>query len=218
MSLFIRLVIAMVALVLITAASVGLLAYRNLEEAILPRALERIETHTRLLAAELESYARSARADVLGFRSAVALEGIVRARLAGGIDPLGGTTEAAWRERMAGRYAAELASKPAYSQFRIIGIDNGGREIVRVDRYGPSGAVRIVPDSELESKRRSRLFHQDDRAACRRCLCVAGRPETGTRPDQDPASSDPARRDADPRPERTTFWDPRDQCRYEADL
>jgi PAS domain S-box-containing protein len=152
MSLFIRLVIAMVALVLITAASVGLLAYRNLEEAILPRALERIETHTRLLAAELESYVRSARADVLGFRSAVALEGIVRARLAGGIDPLGGTTEAAWRERMAGRYAAELAFKPAYSQFRIIGIDNGGREIVRVDRYGPSGAVRIVPDSELETK------------------------------------------------------------------
>ena len=152
MSLFIRLVIAMVALVLITAASVGILAYRNLEEAILPRALERIETHTRLLAAELESYARSARADVLGFRSAVALEGIVRARLAGGSDPLGGTTEAAWRERMAGRYAAELASKPAYSQFRIIGIDNGGREIVRVDRYGPGGAVRIVPDSELEPR------------------------------------------------------------------
>jgi PAS domain S-box-containing protein len=152
MSLFIRLVIAMVALVLLTAASVGVLAYRNLEEAILPRALERIETHTRLLAAELESYARGARADVLGFRSAVALEGIVRARLAGGIDPIGSTTEAAWRERMAGRYVAELASKPAYSQFRIIGIENGGREIVRVDRYGPSGAVRIVPESELESK------------------------------------------------------------------
>lgn len=152
MSLFIRLVIAMVALVLLTAASVGVLAYRNLEEAILPRALERIETHTRLLASELESYVRSARADVLGFRSAVALEGIMRAQLAGGIDPLGGTTEAAWRERMAGRYAAELASKPAYSQFRIIGINNGGREIVRVDRYGPSGAVRIVSDSELEPK------------------------------------------------------------------
>jgi len=152
MSLFIRLVIAMVALVLLTAASVGVLAYRNLEEAILPPALERIETHTQLLAAELESYVRGARADVLGFRSAVALEGIVRAQLAGGIDPLGGTTEAAWRERMAGRYAAELASKPAYSQFRIIGIENGGREIVRVDRYGPSGAVRIVSDSELESK------------------------------------------------------------------
>lgn len=152
MSLFIRLVIAMVALVLLTAASVGVLAYRNLEEAVLPRTLDRIETHTRLLAAELESYVRGARADVLGFRSAVALEGIVRAHLAGGIDPVDGTTEATWRQRMAGRYVAELTSKPAYSQFRIIGIENGSRELLRVDRSGAGGSVRIVPDSELEPK------------------------------------------------------------------
>ncbi len=152
MSLFIRLVIAMVALVLLTAALVGLLAYRNLEEAVLPRTLERIEIHTKLLASEFESPVRGARADVLGFRSAVALEGIVRAHLAGGIDPEGGTTEAAWRQRMARRYAAELASKPAYSQLRIIGIANDGRELVRVDRYGPGGSVRIIPDPELEPK------------------------------------------------------------------
>jgi hypothetical protein len=152
MSLFIRLVIAMVALVLLTAALVGLLAYRNLEESVLPRTLERIEIHTKLLASEFESPVRGARADVLGFRSAVALEGIVRAHLAGGIDPEGGTTEAAWRQRMTRRYAAELASKPAYSQLRIIGIANDGRELVRVDRYGPGGSVRIVPDPELEPK------------------------------------------------------------------
>jgi hypothetical protein len=33
----------------------------------------------------------------------------------------------------------ELGSKPAYSQFRLIGIDDGGRELVRVDRSGPNG-------------------------------------------------------------------------------
>jgi PAS domain S-box-containing protein len=152
LSLFARLVIAMVSLVLLTATLVGLLTYRNLEEAILPRALERVETHTRLLAAELESYARGARADVLGFRSAVALEGIVRAHLAGGTDPVDGTTEATWRERMAMRYVAELKSKPAYSQFRIIGFENGGREIVRVERSPASGEVRVVPESELVAR------------------------------------------------------------------
>ncbi len=152
MSLFIRLVLAMVALVLLTAASVGLLAYRNLEQAILPRTLERIETHTRLLASELESHTRSARADVLGFASAVALEGIVRAHTAGGIDPVDGASEAAWRQRMAGRYSAELASKPDYSQFRIIGAEDNGREILRVDRSGAGGTVRIVPERELQQK------------------------------------------------------------------
>jgi PAS domain S-box-containing protein len=159
-SLSVRLSIAMVALVLLTATAVGLLGYRNLEEAILPRALERVEGHTRLLASELESYARGARSDILGFGSAVALTGIVRARFAGGTDPLDGTSEKTWRDRMAARYAAELASKPAYDQFRVIGAANDGREIVRVDRSGPDRAIRIVPEDELQTKADRDFFRQ----------------------------------------------------------
>ena len=140
----------MITLVLLTVGAVSVLSYRNLEAAILPRALERIEGHARLLASELEGYTRGARDDISGFRSAVALEGIVRARLAGGTDPVDGTTEQAWRDRMAARYVAELGSKASYDQFRIISSE--GAEIVRVDRSGPAGTPRIVSDSELQSK------------------------------------------------------------------
>ena len=153
MKLSSRLTLAMVGLVVATAVAVGWVTYRNLEAAVLPRSVERLESHVRLLAAELAIYARGARADIAGFRSAVALNGIVRAHAAGGIDPLDGTTtEATWRERMAARYAAELSSKPAFSQFRIIAVDGGGREIVRVDRMGKDGAIRVVPDNELRQK------------------------------------------------------------------
>jgi hypothetical protein len=41
-----------------------------------------------------------------------------------------------------------MALKPAYS-LRFIGVEDGHREIVRVDRSGPNGAVRIVPETEL---------------------------------------------------------------------
>src|ERR1041385_2082058 len=150
MRLSIRLAIAMIALVLVTVGAVSVLSYRDLEAAIWPRALERIEGHTRLLASELENYTRSARDDILGFGSAVALAGIVRAHLAGGKDPVDGTSEDTWRERMAARYLAELQTKRAYDQFRILGAD--GSELVRVDRTGPSGTPRIVPSSELQSK------------------------------------------------------------------
>ena len=109
-----------------------------------------------MLASELESYARGPRADIVGFRSAVALEGIVRAHLAGGIDPLEGTTESAWHERMAARYLAELDSKPAYDQFRILGLD--GFELVRVDRSGPNRSARVVRGAELQSKAVSEFF------------------------------------------------------------
>jgi PAS domain S-box-containing protein len=149
MRLSTRLTLAMVVLVLLTATAVGYLAYRNVEAFALPRGLDRIDTRTRVLAAELEASVGAARADVIGFSAAVAVEGIIRSRLAGGIDPIGGTSESVWHARMAARYAAELAAKPSYREFRVIGIDDGGREMVRVDRSGPGGAIRVVPDAEL---------------------------------------------------------------------
>jgi hypothetical protein len=73
----------------------------------------------------------------------------MRARLNGGMDPVDNTTETLWRERLGNRLAAQMALKPAYS-LRFIGIEDNHREILRVDRSGPNGAVRIVPEAELK--------------------------------------------------------------------
>ncbi|HVO15243.1 MAG TPA: ATP-binding protein [Alphaproteobacteria bacterium] len=152
MKLSTRLALAMVVLVILTAGAVGALTYRNIEAAVLPRALARLELEAKLMAEGLESAVHGARANVLGFRAAVALNGIMRASQAGGKDPVDGTTLDEWRQRMAQRYAAELAANPLYTQFRIIAAADDGREIVRVDRSGPDGAVRIVPDAELRPR------------------------------------------------------------------
>src|ERR1700712_3393040 len=127
MTLTTRLAIAMIALVAVAVSAVGWLSYRSLEQAILPRVLDRIETHSRLVAADLQSYVRGARADVAAFRSAAALNGLIRAHLAGGIDPVDGLSEKTWHDRIAERLSAELEAKPSYAQFRIIGIDDGQR-------------------------------------------------------------------------------------------
>ncbi len=142
----------MIALVAIAVSAIGWLSYRNLEQALLLRARDRIETHSRQVATDLEYYAASATGDVAGFRSSVALRGLVRARKAGGIDPVDGVSEKTWRDRIASRLAAELEAKPAYSMFRIIGLEDDGREVVRVDRMGPNDAVRIVPDEGLQKR------------------------------------------------------------------
>ncbi len=153
MSLTTRLTLAMVLLALSTAGVVGMLIYRNLERAILPAELSRLQTHAQRQGARLDEVVALARDDVIAFATgAAALEGIVRARLNGGRDPQDGTTEQIWRARMARRFVADLQAKPGYTQFRIIGVAEGGREIVRVDRSGPHGAVRIVPDDELQAK------------------------------------------------------------------
>lgn len=149
MRLSTRLTIAMVALVLLATAAVGVLTHRTVAAFALPRALERLDTHAYLLGSELAASVRGARADVIGFRSAVAVNDIMTARLGRGSDPDAAANEAEARRRMAQRYAVELAAKPNYYALRIIGVDDGGREMVRVDRSGPDGAIRIVPDDQL---------------------------------------------------------------------
>jgi len=158
MTLTTRLAIAMIGLVAIAVSAVGWLNYRNLEQALLQRARDRIETHSRQVATDLEYYAASAIGDVAGFRSAVGLNGLIRARMAGGTDPLDGVSEKTWRDRIGSRFAAELEAKPMYSMFRIF--DAEGRELVRVDRNGPNGTVRIASEAALQ-KRGDRGYFQE---------------------------------------------------------
>jgi len=152
MRLSTRLTVAMVALVLLATSAVGVLTYHNIATFVLPRALDRLSTHAKLLAAELAASVRGARADAIGFRSSTAVIDIMTARLRRGTDPAAEATEMEWRRRLGQHFAAEMVSKPNYHVFRYIGIDDGGRELVRVGRASPGGPPHIVPDSELERK------------------------------------------------------------------
>src|SRR6185437_7399454 len=152
-----RLAVAMILLVAGAVFAVGWLSYRSLEQALIPRVLERIETHSRFMAADLESHVRSAPGDITTFANLEAVAGLVRARLNGGIDPVDQTTEAAWRQRLQGRLAAQMALKPAYS-LRVIGIADNHREIVRVDRSGAGGSVHIASETELKQVGDSSYF------------------------------------------------------------
>ena len=160
MKLSTRLTLAMVALVLLTAAAIGALMYRAIVNVALPRGLDRIYTHAQLLATELDAFARAAQTDVLSFRAAGSINAIMRARRAGGVYPSGGLSEATWRARLAARFAGELAVKPAHLEYRLIGVDGNGREIVRIDRSGPNGAIRVVPDADLQPKGMWEAFQQ----------------------------------------------------------
>jgi PAS domain S-box-containing protein len=147
-----RLVIAMILLVAFAVFAVGYLSYRNLEQTLLPRVLDRIETHSKLVAIDLQAYVRGARADVSTISTYAAAHGMMLAHYNGGIDPEDHVSGAAWRRRLELHLAGDLAVKPGYSQFRFIGVEDGGRELVRVDRSGPGGSIRVVPEAELKQK------------------------------------------------------------------
>jgi PAS domain S-box-containing protein len=148
MKLSSRMAIAMVALVLLTTAALGLITYHNIMTLILPRALDRAETHARLTAMTLEASLRGARADTIGFQASIGVQNLMMAHHEA-IATASNPAELEWRTRIGLRFAAELAAKPDYLQFRVISADGGGRELLRVDRSGPDGMVRLVPDTEL---------------------------------------------------------------------
>jgi PAS domain S-box-containing protein len=149
MKLSTRMALAMVALVLLTAAALGLLTYRNIVTLILPRALDRMETHARLTAKVLEASLRGARTDAIGFQASIGVHNLMTAHLGSTPDAMN-AAEVESRTRLGLRFAAELASRPEYLRLRVIGVDDGGRELVRVDRSGPGGAIRVLPDAELK--------------------------------------------------------------------
>jgi len=154
MGLSARLTAGMVALIVLTVAATGALTYNNVSIVEVPRALDRLDIHARLLASDLETSVGGLRGDVLAIptAAAVAVEGVRRATRGGGVDPFGVTTLAQWRGALSERFAAQLAANPGYHQIRLIGATDGGREIARTARMGPENAVRVAPEAELQPR------------------------------------------------------------------
>ncbi len=158
MTLATRLAIAMILLVAVAVSAVGWLSYNAIEQALLPRVLDRIENQARLLTSQLEFYTTGPRADIATFHTRAAVRGLVSAHFNGDSDPVDHLTEATWRERLVTNLVAEVSVKPSYAKYRII--DANGTEYLRVDRNGAGGAVRVVPPEELQ-KKAERFFFQD---------------------------------------------------------
>jgi signal transduction histidine kinase/HAMP domain-containing protein/ActR/RegA family two-component response regulator len=158
MKLSTRFALAIGALVIATAGTVGVLAYRSVAAIAIPRTLLRADAHVRALARDLATLTASAQSDLLGFRRGMALLEIVRLSAGSSNTPIAVRDD--WRDRVALRLAVELEARPNYSQYRLIGVADGGREIIRVERNVVSGLVRIAPDADLHSEAEQDYFRQ----------------------------------------------------------
>jgi PAS domain S-box-containing protein len=141
-----RLALAMVSLVVVTTAVLSFITYHSVTGVAIPRALDRLVTHARLSATDLKTALNNARQDISMIQGG---NGVAQLGAALASAPFIPETATRIRGGIATRLRAVLAAKPDYAQLRIIGIADGGRELVRVDHGGPGGTVRIVPDAEL---------------------------------------------------------------------
>lgn len=149
-SLSLRLSAVFVAVLVTSAFAVGYLFDRERSEAMQSRALERLRLHAERGADEVERFVLRLQGDVLFLSRTPPVQGIRRALEGGGLDTAGNSTLDRWRERLHQIFLAFAEARPQYFQIRLIGGQDGGRELVRVERTGAGS--RIVPREELQRK------------------------------------------------------------------
>src|SRR5690606_37887093 len=100
-----------------------------------------VAQHQRALDDGARSYAHASQAQqafrrraVLFVASTPPINGLVRALDHGGVDPNDQSTYAQWEERLQQIYAGLLESTPDVFLMRLVGLEDNGHELVRVQR------------------------------------------------------------------------------------
>jgi PAS domain S-box-containing protein len=98
----------------------------------------------------LDNHIGQYESDTLFLANTPPISGIMRASENSGEDPDTRSNLQDWQQRLQEIFSAYMYSRGEVRQLRFIGMDDGGRELVRVDSDGES--VQIIPQSQLQQK------------------------------------------------------------------
>ncbi|MCJ2188861.1 sensor histidine kinase [Novosphingobium beihaiensis] len=122
----------------------GVAASMRARDLVQQFAEDNVAHEARLIAQQVKGTYSALRNDTLVLSRTPSIQGIMRSDRGNGVDPADGATTKQWRSRLETTFAALLKERPGYTQIRFIGVADGGRELVRVNRT----ADRIVPVPE----------------------------------------------------------------------
>ena len=88
-------------LVFVTAGAIGIVLYKDASQVLIRQKLDYLKSGTQQESIRLQSKIDTLRSDLLTLVGTPPIQGIVRSRKAGGADPLEGSTEELWRQRLA---------------------------------------------------------------------------------------------------------------------
>ncbi|MBI4388786.1 MAG: PAS domain S-box protein [Nitrospinae bacterium] len=123
---------------------IGLEFDKQAGNSLLDKNLETMTHELGLEGTRIRTFVEAFQKDVRFLAGVPPIQGVVRARKGGGVDPADGSSEAFWKKRLAVIFREYLDAKPEVLQARYIGAEDEGREIVRVQRSG--GGLEIVLD------------------------------------------------------------------------
>ncbi|MDJ0931399.1 hypothetical protein [Breoghania sp.] len=137
--------------VICSTGLLGILIYNQVRTSTEEQASAKIASQTRLMAQRFDQAHLDIVRDLQTIMDTPPITGIMRAKDNAGIDPNDSSTTELWRARLAMIFQAVLRSRPEYFQFRFIGADDQGREIVRVDRTDRGLLITDEPDLQQKA-------------------------------------------------------------------
>ncbi len=121
------------------------------------RELQALAHDTKLVAHHLQTSIQSLEEDLLAVLRTPPIEGILRATRNRGVDPLDGSSLQLWKTRLETIFESLLRARSNFEQLRYIGVEDDGRELVRVHRV--DGTPFRVPTPDLQQKGNEPYFH-----------------------------------------------------------
>lgn len=149
-SISFKIALTVAVLVSISTFSIGFLINSKDQKVIEEQSLDRLKYEVRSKSQKLLSPLEALQTDVSYLAGTPPILGIARAVKNGGVDPRDGSTVKLWKSRLSLIFQELLQAKKNYSQVRYIGVADGGREVVRVDRRGTR--IEVVPNELLQRK------------------------------------------------------------------
>ncbi|WP_170122195.1 ATP-binding protein [Breoghania corrubedonensis] len=136
--------------VFVSSVVVGIIAYNRVRSGAMEETRRTLVVEAQLMAQRFRnSYSHTAH-DLRMLAGMPPIQGIIRSSRNGGIDPMDGSSLDMWRQRLTEIFDSLLSQRPDNFQIRYIGLADGGRELVRVDR-GPAGNLKRAT-TELQRK------------------------------------------------------------------
>lgn len=118
----------------LTALSISSFTYMKVVQHTLDSVIKELAGKTRLVTLRFKQPYDEMKNDVLIISHTPPIDGIIRALENNNIDPTDGSSAELWKTRLETIFTSIMESRPYYTQMRYIGVSNGGRELVRVDR------------------------------------------------------------------------------------
>ncbi|MEO0827948.1 MAG: methyl-accepting chemotaxis protein [Cyanobacteria bacterium J06635_1] len=140
-------------------AAVGLYGTLSFSRAASQSAIEDVQNEIQNEAETIDTFLNGVNQDVLFLSQSAPVQGVIRARAAGGTDPDSGLTTQAWLSELETTFIALLESKSRYQKFRYM--DEDGNELIRIEKDNEKrDQIRIIPSSEFQNKSNRPYFNE----------------------------------------------------------